>query len=50
MIDMLTKTMENKKDKTDEEQEMLTLLKKGGDYVCEENLAEPLAWFGERNA
>ncbi len=44
MIDMLTKTMENKKDKTDEEQEMLTLLKRGGDYVCEENLAEPLAW------
>ncbi len=45
MIDMLTKVMAGKKNKTKEEDAMLALLQKGGDYVSEKNLKDVLAFY-----
>lgn len=48
MIDMLTKFMSGKNNKTDGEEQMLTLLREGGDYVSEDNLAAVIEWYGKR--
>ena len=44
-IKMLTKIMSKKKNRSPEEEGMLQLLVKGGDYVSEENLSEILEWY-----
>ena len=44
MIQMLTKMMQNKTDRTEGEDQMLALLLKQGNYVCRENLSDVLAW------
>ena len=44
-IKMLTKIMSKKKNRSPEEEAMLELLVKGGDYVSEENLSEILEWY-----
>lgn len=44
MIRMLTKMLSKKQDSTEEEEGMLALLLKGGNYVSFENLTEVLAW------
>ena len=44
MIRMLTKMMSQKQDCTEDEERMLELLIKGGNYVSLENLSEVLAW------
>ncbi len=44
-IKMLTKFMAKKKNRTEEEEAMLELLIKGGDYVSEENLSGILEWY-----
>lgn len=44
-IDMLTKIMSKKKNRTAEETAMLDLLINGGDFVSEENLADILEWY-----
>lgn len=44
-IKMLTKFMAKKKNRTAEENAMLELLIKGGDYVSEENLAGIIEWY-----
>lgn len=46
MIQMLIKMLSKKKNPTQEEQAMLALIRNGGDFVCRENLAEVLAWYG----
>ena len=43
-IKLLTKAMAGKKDRTPGEDRMLHLLKQGGDYVSEKELAAVLAW------
>ncbi len=45
MINMLTRFMDKKKDRTEDEDRMLYLLKTGGDYVSEENLKAVLEWY-----
>lgn len=47
MINMLTKSMASKENRTEDEEKMLTLLQKGGNYVCEENLQEVLKWYNK---
>ncbi len=47
MISMLVKMLAGKKDKTPEETEMLRMIRAGGDFVCEENLAAVLNWWKE---
>ena len=44
MIKMLVKMLESKQ-RTPEEEAMLELIKKGGDYVGEEHLTDLLAWY-----
>ncbi|MBQ3561306.1 MAG: hypothetical protein IJM98_02695 [Oscillospiraceae bacterium] len=46
-IKMLTKFMARKKKRTAGEDAMLELLIKGGDYVCEENLAGIFDWYNK---
>ena len=46
-IKMLTKIMSKKKNRSSEEEAMLELLVKGGDYVSEENLSEVLEWYNK---
>ena len=49
MIDMLVKMLDSKKDKGEDDIRMLVLIKKGGDYVSADNLAEFLGWYeGEK--
>lgn len=45
MINILTRSMAKKQDRTEGEEEMLRLLQTGGYYVCEENLSTVLAWY-----
>ena len=47
MIKMLRRMLEGKKDRTPEEDAMLTLVKQGGNFVAEEHLAAPLAFLGQ---
>lgn len=47
MIQMLIKSIESKKEKTENDEKKLKLIKKGGDFVSEENLAEVLKWCNE---
>jgi len=44
MIDMLIKMMRKKKNKTPEEEAMLDMILKGGDFVSEEHLTALLEW------
>lgn len=44
-IKMLTKFMSKKKNRTHDEDAMLELLIKGGDYVSEENLEKVFNWY-----
>ena len=46
-ISILTRVMAAKKNRTPDEDRMLTLLQKGGDYVNEKELAAVLAWAAE---
>lgn len=48
-IKMITKGLSDQKSRTAQEERMLTLLRQGGDYVKEENLAAVLAWYKERD-
>ncbi|MDD6261994.1 MAG: hypothetical protein PUA83_02755 [Clostridiales bacterium] len=45
VINLLTRAMRSKKDKTLEERRMTELLIKGGDFVCAENLSAVLEWY-----
>lgn len=45
MINMLTKSIASKADRSEGEDRMLSLLQKGGYYVCEENLSAVLDWY-----
>lgn len=47
MIDMLTRMLESKT-RTPEEEAMLSLIRKGGNYVGEAHLTELLAWYAAR--
>lgn len=47
MIAMLIKMLDSKKDKTPEEAEMLRMIRAGGDFVSEENLAAVLDWWNK---
>lgn len=44
MINMLIKGLKAKAERSDDEERMLSLVLKGGNYVSEENLAAVLAW------
>ena len=46
-IDILTKVMSAKKNRTPDEDKMLDLLLKGGDYVSDKELAAVLKWAGK---
>ena len=46
-IAILTRVMAAKKNRTPDEDKMLALLQKGGDYVSEKELAAVLAWAGK---
>ncbi len=45
MINMLIKALSAKKNKNEDEEKMLELIKNGGDYVSEENLANVIKWL-----
>ena len=45
MIDVLTKVMKNKKNKTEDEEKMTALLVSGGNYVSEDNLGAVMEWW-----
>ena len=47
MIQMLTKSMTSKKDRTEGEDRMVYLLQNGGDYVSEEHLTAVLEWYNK---
>ena len=47
MVKLQLPRLEKKKDRTAEEEDMLTLLKKGGDKVNEKNLGSILKWYGQ---
>lgn len=47
MINMLTKSLTAKKDRTEEDERMLNLLMTDADYVCEENAALFFEWFSK---
>ncbi|MGN1002137.1 MAG: hypothetical protein ACI4PC_05150 [Oscillospiraceae bacterium] len=53
MMTLMAKTagkrLAEKKDRTPEEESMLGLLTHGGSYVCEENLAAVLDWYGKED-
>ena len=46
-ITLLTRVMAAKKNRTPDEDKMLALLQKGGDYVSEKELTAVLAWAGK---
>lgn len=48
MIDFLIKSMEKKKNPTEQDAAMLAMLREGGDFVSEENLGAFLAWYREK--
>ena len=48
MIDVLTKFMKKKKNRTEDEEKMLSLLINGGNYVSEDNLRAFLSYWEER--
>lgn len=50
IIKVLTRAMAGKKNRSEGEERMLALLQCGGNYVCEENLAEVMAWYQEQLA
>ena len=50
MIAMLTKTLTAQKQRTAQEEHMLTLLSRDESYVCMENLAGVLRWIKEQDA
>lgn len=45
MIDMISKVLASKQGRTDDENEMLNLIKAGGDFVNEQNLTDIIKWF-----
>lgn len=45
MIDVFTKVMIKKKNKTEDEEKMTSLLISGGNYVSEDNLCAVLSWW-----
>ncbi len=45
MINMLIKGLSSKNNKSADEEKMLELIKKGGDYVSEENLDNVIKWI-----
>lgn len=45
MINMLTKSLTAKKDRTEEDERMLNLLMTDADYVCKENAKAFIEWF-----
>lgn len=45
MIETLIKVMSKKKDRTEEEDAMLEMIKAGGDFVCEENIEPLVSWY-----
>ena len=45
LIGVLTRALEGTKNRTAEQEEMLQLIRQGGDFVGPENLAEVLAWY-----
>lgn len=45
MIDVLTKVMKKKKNKTEDEEKMTALLISGGNYVSEKNLEAVMEWW-----
>lgn len=45
MIQMLIWALSRQKNLTEDKQQMLALIQKGGDYVSEANLAEVLKWY-----
>ena len=47
-IKMLIKMIGSKKGATEDENKMLELLQKGGDFVSEDNLAEVIKWYNDR--
>ncbi len=47
MIKMLTRVMDSKKERTDDEERMLFLLKNDKNYVCEENVAAFAEWYSK---
>lgn len=47
MIQMLTKMMSKKTDRTEGEEQMLALLLAQGNYVCKENLSDVLTWWNK---
>ena len=46
MIRMLMKMMLNKKDRTEDDERMIYLLNNDKNYVCEENTAAFMEWYG----
>ena len=46
MINMLIKGMSAKKERSEDDERMLYLIKNDGNYVSEENLAAVLEWYG----
>ena len=49
MIQMLTKGLSAKSGRTADEEAMLELIQKGGDYVSEENLAAVWMWYQKQH-
>ena len=47
MIEMLIKMLSKKKNRTADEDVMLEMIKAGGDFTKEENLAGVVEWYGE---
>lgn len=48
MINMLTKGLSSKTDRSEDDERMLSLIKNDGNYVCEENLSAVLKWYENR--
>ncbi len=48
MIQMLTRAMDGKKEKSADDRRMVYLLKNDQNYVCEENLAAFMKWYDAR--
>ncbi|MGN1109358.1 MAG: hypothetical protein ACI4RK_08240 [Oscillospiraceae bacterium] len=48
MIGMLMKALSAKKERSADEEKMLALMQKGGNYVSEQNLADVLAWYQQQ--
>lgn len=45
VINMLLKGLSDKKDKTEDDEQLLHLIESGGNYVCLDNLREFLTWY-----